>query len=316
MDAARASVTALATSLIRSVHTRCDQPKLLDDPYGERFVTEQERSLILQRLLLTLTPARRAEIERVLPDDAGRAFDMAIHSTPGYVGVLVRVCYSEEHLSAAIERGVSQYVLIGAGLDTFAFRRPALAARLEIFELDHQATQGLKRERMSRTGLEPPANVHFVATDFESESVAAALSRSSFRRGAPAFFAWLGVTPYLSREANLATLRSIAASAAAGSEIVFDYIEAAALAPERASEEAERMVAERRATDEPYLSGFDPMRLAGDLAPLGIELIEDLGPRDIEARYCAGRADGLRFTAPGHLVRARTASTSLTGRRE
>ena len=307
MDAARASVTALATSLIRAVHTRCDDPRLFDDPYGDRFVSDEERSLILQRLLLTLEPARRETIEKVAGADPGRALDMALHETPGYAGVVVRVCYTEDHLSAAIERGVGQYVLVGAGMDTFAFRRPDLERKLQIFELDHAATQGLKRQRLARAGLVPPANLHFVATDFESESIADALARSPYRVGDAAFFAWLGVTPYLTREANLATLRSMASSAAAGSEVVFDYIEQAALDGRGASADAKRMVEERKTTDEPYVSGFEPEHIAEDLRGVGMQLIEDLGPRDLERRYGSGRADSLRFIAPGHLVRARTA---------
>jgi methyltransferase (TIGR00027 family) len=306
MDAARASVTALATSLIRAVHTRRDEPRLFDDPYGDRLVSDAERSLILQRLLLTLAPARREEIERVGASDPSGALDLALRETPGYVGVVVRVRYTEEHLAAAIERGVRQYVLVGAGLDTFVLRRPDLASRLEVFELDHAATQDTKRVRMARAGLTAPDNLHFVATDFETETVAEALSRSSYRRGEAAFFAWLGVTPYLSREANLATLRSMATASAAGSEVVFDYIEQAALEASGASAEAKRMVEERKGTSEPYVSGFEPQCLAEDLRAVQMELLQDLTPCDIERLYCAGRDATIRFPAPGHLVRART----------
>jgi methyltransferase (TIGR00027 family) len=306
MDAARASVTALATSLIRAVHTRCDDPRLFDDPYGDRLVSDDERSLILQRLLLTLAPSRRELIGQLATANPGGALNLALRETPGYVGVVVRVCYTEDHLAAAIERGVRQYVLVGAGLDTFALRRPDLVSKLEIFELDHAATQGMKRDRLARAGLTPPANLHFVATDFEKESVADALSRSPYRAGDAAFFAWLGVTPYLTREANLGTLRSMASCSAAGSEVVFDYIEQSALDAAHASAEAKRMVEERKSTSEPYVSGFDPERLAAELGAVRMQLIQDLAPQDIERRYCSGRADGLRFTAPGHLVRART----------
>jgi methyltransferase (TIGR00027 family) len=246
---------------------------------------------------------RREEIEEVAARDRGRALDLAVRETPGYAGVVARLPYTEDRLAAAVERGVRQYVLVGAGMDTFAFRRPDLSAKLEIFEVDHAATQAMKRERLARAGLAQPAHLHFVATDFENESLADALSRSPYRAGSAAFFAWLGVTPYLSRDANLATLRSMGEVASARSEVVFDYIEAAALEARRASEEAKRMVAERKGTDEPYVCGFEPDRVGEDLRAVGLERIEDLGPRELARRY----GGGLHFVAPGHLVWARTA---------
>ena len=99
-------------------------------------------------------------------------------------------------------------------MDTFPFRRPDLARELEIFEIDYPATQALKRERFANAGLEPPPNLHFLAADLESELLSEVLSRSSYQIGRPAFFAWLGVTPYLMRECNLDTLRAIPRCAA------------------------------------------------------------------------------------------------------
>ena len=305
MDHNRASATALAASFIRAVHTRCDRPTLVEDPYGDRLVTDAERSFILERLLLTLGAAKREEI-RAIPDRA-RALDAAVHATPSYAGVLLRTRYTEDQLAAAVARGVAQYVLAGAGFDTFAFRRPDLRARLRIFEIDHPATQGLKRERLAWAGLEPPPNLHFVAADLETEAVAQALSRSSYASREPAFFAMLGVTPYLTREANLGTLRAIASCAAPDSEVVFDFLDTEALMPERASEEVTRMIAERAATDEPLLSGFDLQRLAGDLAGAGLEMVEELGASEAEARYCAGRMHELRMLPHSHIARARVA---------
>lgn len=135
--------------------------------------------------------------------------------------VLARSHHAELRLQAAVTAGVSQYVIVGAGLDSFHWRRPAWAKKLAVFELDHPATQAMKRARCAASALigEP----QWVACNFERESAADALRRSSFDATQPAFFAWLGVTHYLKPAATRATLAALAEVAAPGSELVFDY---------------------------------------------------------------------------------------------
>jgi methyltransferase (TIGR00027 family) len=306
MKVDRASVTALATSLIRAVHTRCDTPTIMVDPYAERLVTDAERSVLLDQLARMLKPERQEEIRAIT--DRAQALDVTVRANPAYAAVLVRARYTEDLLAAAVGRGVRQYVLIGAGMDTFAFRRRELAGRLQVFEIDHPATQAMKRQRLNDAGLEPPSNLHFVAADLETESVAEALSRAPYTPSEPGFFAALGVTHYLTREANLDLLRAIGRYAAPGSEVVFDYLDRDAFTPDRASDDAKRLAAERAKSDEPWVSGFDPQRLAADLSSTGLALIEDLGAEAVQARYCAGRADGLCVTAHVHLAHARIAA--------
>jgi len=299
VDPKRHSVTALAASLFRAVHARVDEPKLVDEPYADRFVRESERDFILERLLLMLDPERRDAI-RALRDPA-RAFETAVKANPAYGTIVVRTRYAEERLAEDLARGVRQYVLVGAGMDTFAFRCPDLADRLEIFELDHPATQAMKRERLALAGLVPPANLHFVAVDLEEESIGAALTRTPYRADVPAFFTCLGVLPYLTSETTRRMLAAIGASASAGSELVFDYLEVAALTPGRASAEATRVAAERAESAEPWVSGFDPDRVPADLAAAGLALVEDLDGAAVARRYGAA----LRMVSHGHLARAR-----------
>jgi methyltransferase (TIGR00027 family) len=220
---------------------------------------------------------------------------------------LVRARCAEDLLKAAIQRGTRQYVLVGAGMDTFVFRRPDLSKELMVFEIDHAESQAQKRQRLERAGLESPANVHFISADLERESVDQMLAGTSYSRDTPAFFAWLGVTPYLTRDANLRTLRSISGCAGEGSELVFDYVEQASLSAEQSSDDTGRFLAERQSSDEPFLSGFDPAQIGRDLAGTGFDLVDDLAPADAKARYCEGRADGLQLVAPGHIVHARVA---------
>lgn len=135
--------------------------------------------------------------------------------------VLARSHHAELRLHRSVQRSVQQYVIVGAGLDSFHWRRPSWAKNLAVFEVDHPATQAMKRARCVAAGLsgEPV----WVAANFAQESVAEALQRSSFLPDQPAFFSWLGVTHYLRPAATRATLAALATVAAPGSELVFDY---------------------------------------------------------------------------------------------
>jgi methyltransferase (TIGR00027 family) len=199
--------------------------------------------------------------------------------------------------------------LIGAGFDSFALRRPAFSDALEIFELDHPATQAMKIQRIKQCGVSLPQSVHFVPTDLATEDLATALARSSFRNE-PAFFSWLGVTVYLTREANLATLRAIATCGAPESQLVFSYVDQIEFAPsgrlrspDNANARAVAMVGE------PYVSGFAPDEIAKDLASVGIELLEDLdGPQMSERYRRSSEPNALRPPASLHLALTRVRS--------
>jgi methyltransferase (TIGR00027 family) len=307
VDPKKHSVTALAAALFRAVHARSGRPRLLEEPCADRFVTADERAFIFERLLLMLDPDRREEIRGIA--EPTRAFEVAVEANPAYGTIIIRSRYTEDRLADALARGVRQYVLVGAGMDTFAFRRPDLANTLQIFELDHPATQAMKRERLARARLVPPPNLHFVAVDLEEGSVAAALVRPPYRADEQAFFASLGVLPYLTREASLGMLGAIAACAAPGSEIVFDYLELDALTPDRASDEAKRVAAERADSTEPWMSGFDPDRLAADIAETGLELDEDLDGDAAARLYVAAPGARLTMVSHGHLARAHVRGT-------
>src|SRR5262245_31397538 len=192
-------------------------------------------------------------------------------SRPG-AHVLGRARYNEDKLSNAIAKGISQYVIVGAGLDTFALRRPDLRDRLRVFELDHPVTQALKRDRLSQAALALPPNLHFCPTDFERDSIASSLSRSPYDPGIPTFFSWIGVTYYLTREGISHTLASIRTAAASGSEIVMDYVDSAVFLPENQSPAIRAVFDRVQRVGEPFISGFDPCTLAAELAALGFEL--------------------------------------------
>ena len=297
MQAEQYSRTALAAAFYRAQHHLHDEPKLLDDPYAHRLLTAAEMAALTQRYV-------RAGLE--LGGAAGDPETMlarALRETTAAATVLARARYTEDRLSMAVERGVAQYVLVGAGLDSFAFRRGDLRDRVQVFELDHPQSQTVKRERLAGAGLADPPNLHFGPVDFERESVAAALGRLPFRPDRPAVFAWLGVTMYLTRAAIEATWRALRSVAARGSELVFDFIHPDALS-ETAPPPVRKILERVRAVGEPIITGLDPTALGAELEATGWTLIEQLDAADIDQRYFAMRTDGYRARRFGHLASA------------
>jgi methyltransferase (TIGR00027 family) len=195
--------TALMMAFFRAQHHLHDEPKLFDDPYAHRLLTAAEMAAFTERFV-------RDGLEMgVAPGEPQAVLARSLREASGAAAVLSRARYTEDRLALAVERGVAQYVLVGAGLDTFAFRRSDIRNRVQVFELDHPQSQALKRERLAAASLVEPPNLHFGTVDFERESVAAALGRLPFRPDGPAVFAWLGVTMYLTRAAIDVTWRAV-----------------------------------------------------------------------------------------------------------
>lgn len=285
MDRGRASTTAMGTALMRAAHTRLDRPVLIDDPWGDRLVLAEEREAMLAR---------------AGADDV----DSALRAHPSYGTVILRARYAEDVLAEAVRRGVRQYVIIGAGMDSFALRRPAFAHDLEIFEVDHPSTQEFKTGRLALCEIPLPGGLHLVAADLSETGLDDALASSQFHCDRPAFFSWLGVTTYLTREANLTTLAAIASYALAGSELVFSYLDQSLLDAESKHGPMQRARAQVASLGEPWISGFDPNELDSELRGTGLEIVENLGPEQLAARYCAGRTDGLSPSPGSHIAHA------------
>lgn len=206
--------------------------------------------------------------------------------------VLLRSRYAEDRLEAAHKFGVRQYVLLGAGYDTFAYRQPAWAHDLRIFEVDHPASQREKQKRLQAAGVEIPSNVEFVSIDFEHVSLRDGLAASSLDFTQPVFFACLGVLVYLTQEAVDAVFRFVA-SFAESSEIVFTYsAPPSTLNPEEAARRA-RIGEITDAMGEPWQTFFERDALTQKLQELNFQ-VAFLKMEDAEAKYFQGRNDGLR----------------------
>jgi methyltransferase (TIGR00027 family) len=294
------SRTAITAALMRAIHTRIDQPRLIDDPWGDKLVAAEEKSALYQRIMAGTDADTRARLARLGSEQA--VIDIALRRHRTYGGVIIRTRYAEDALARAVARGVRQYVLVGAGLDSFCVRQPPWARAISIVEIDHPASQAMKRDRLAACSAAVPPNVHFVAADLSREPLADVLARAPFSRTEPAFFTWLGVTIYLTREANLATLKGVARAAAIGTELVFTYVDQRVFDGQFA--EFEKVRSGPAAVGEPWLSGFDPRLLAAELIRVGLVLREDLNGTEQHARYCAGRSDGLSPGSVGHVARA------------
>jgi methyltransferase (TIGR00027 family) len=274
MRNAQPSRTAQRVALRRAAHQLLDDPKVFDDPLALAIANGEPE----------LTAESQHPYSRAL-----RAF------------LAVRSRYAEDQLAVAVQRGIRQYVVLGAGLDTFAYRNPFQSAALRVFEVDHPATQEWKRAQLRDAGIAIPEEMTFAAVDFERQSLEEGLLGAGFDQRKPAFFSWLGVTPYLSRTAFDATIAFIA-SLPSGSGVVFDFAMERSLLSPLQQLALDRMAARVARAGEPFQLFFDPAALALDLARLGFGNIEDLNGDQINARYFAGRADGLAVSGGGHLL--------------
>jgi len=292
---------------IRAYHSADPEPRIFHDALARVLLLPADCEVFEQiavKSLQQLNPTLAASCS----DGPAFIYQMMRAGAAAAI-VLPRARYIEEALFDALARGVGQYVIIGAGLDTFAFRRPDLGDRLRVIEVDHPATQAFKQERLASRGLVPPAHLHFAAADLERESVSTALSRAQYDPKVPTFFAWPGVTMYLTREAIFETLRSIVSVAASGSELIFDYFDRDAFGPE-ASKRVRLMVQRVRQLGEPIISGLDPGALSCELSAVGLRLVEDLGPHDVQARFLSG-SGGFHATEHWHLARTATDSQEV-----
>jgi methyltransferase (TIGR00027 family) len=215
--------------------------------------------------------------------------------------IAVRTRFAEDALAVAFENGVRQAVVLGAGLDTYAYRNP-FGARLRVFEVDHPATQAWKQQLLRDAAIPVPNSLTFVPVDFEGGTLAGGLAAAGFDGAQQTFFTWLGVVPYLNEEAVWSTLTFIT-SLPNGAHVVFDYSDPpASLAPEGREHHDRRA---RRVADlgEAWITFFEAGRLHGELAALGFAEIEDLGPAQIVARYFPDRSGSLPDKG-GHVIRA------------
>lgn len=272
MIEAQPSRTALRVAMRRAAHQLYDpRPLVLDDPLAVRI----------------LPPDARAELART-PAAARKPFSAALRAF-----MVARARFAEDVLAAAIrDHSTRQVLVLGAGLDTFAYRNPHPALR--VFEVDHPATQAWKRDLLHRAEIPLPGSLTFVPVDFERQSLQTELLRDGFDPTLPTATAWLGVVPYLTAEAFASTTRLLG-SLPPGSSLVFDYSLPREALPEVEQLMLDSLSARVAQAGEPFRLFFTPDLLAQELARCNLTVVEDLDAPAINARYLAGRADGLHL---------------------
>ena len=259
------SITARRVAMRRAAHQLFDRPIVFEDPLA--------------------VPILGLQIAATLAEDADHAPEKRLRAF-----MVARSRYAEDQLREAVARGAKQYVLLGAGLDTFAYRNPYPGLR--VFEVDHPATQAWKRECLAAAGIPAPESLRFAAVNFDGESWADKLREGGFATTEPAFFAWLGVTPYLTEEVVFATLRLIH-SLCPENGVVFDYALPRSILNQHEQAAHDAIAARVAAAGEPFRGYFEPQRLRSELRGMGYSRVEDLPGAEIDARYFVGRSDGL-----------------------
>lgn len=256
------SRTAWAAATHRAVHQILEQGYIFQDPLALRILGEDSETL-----------AREAN-----GDESKRRMRMFI---------AVRTRFADDCLAAAVQFGATQLVVLGAGLDTFAYRSP-FGDKLKIFEVDHPATQAWKRERLAAAQILIPDFLTFVSIDFERQSFAAGLSSAGFDPTRQTFFTWLGVVPYLTEEAIWSTLTFVS-NLAGGAHVVFDYADPPHTLSAELRSFHDQRAARAEALGEAWITYFEADKLSKRLVQLGFTEVEDLSPSQIVQRYFPNR---------------------------
>jgi methyltransferase (TIGR00027 family) len=270
MQHGKPSRTALRVAIRRAAHQLVDRPPVLDDPIAVRLIgSGYERDL--ERAAHTVARDFRAF--------------MAARSR-----------YAEDHLARAVADRVRQYIILGAGLDTFAYRNPF--PELRVFEVDFPATQEWKRWMLAEAQIGLPENLTFAALDFEHQALADGLREAGFDAASPAFFSWLGVVPYLTLEAFRSTL-AVIGTLPPGSGVTFDYpFPPDTLTPQRRAV-FDLLAGRVAAAGEPFRLFFTPAQIETELRSAGFHRIEHADHDALNDLYFRNRADGLRLSPAG-----------------
>jgi methyltransferase (TIGR00027 family) len=268
MEKGKASKTALGAAIRRAAHQLMDVPPVLDDAIAVRLIGQGYRGKM------------------------GRASHPVGRDSRAFMAARSR--YVEDQLAAAVRQGVAQYVVLGAGLDTFAYRNPFPSLR--VFEVDFPATQEWKRTMLAEADIALPADLTFVPLDFEYHTLAEGLAAAGFDTSAPAFFGWLGVAPYLTLAAFRATL-DVIAQLPAGTAVSFDYARARETLSQAGRTAFDALSGRVAAAGEPFQLFFTPQTMESELRRAGFQRIEQLDSDGLNERYFKQRADGLKLSA-------------------
>lgn len=296
-----ASVTSLVSAFGRAYHSEFDSPKIFDDYVAKDFIPQKERNDIETNMVQGIH-FFNTDIAQKFQDNPQEILkwitQVQLSPTP-----LARAAYCERVLLHEITLGAKQYVILGAGLDTFSFRHRELENEIEIFEVDHPSTQRFKKERIKDTELEIPNNLHFISMDFTKGFSSEQLRNEGFENK-KTFFSLLGVTYYLTKEELSSLIERLFAMVPEGSSIVFDYPDENLFKEKGFSNRVENMVKMAAVGGEPMKSCFSYIEMEALLEKAGLLIYDHLSPEDINTLYFEGRNDYLKAFETVHYVHA------------
>ena len=282
------SITALMSAFGRAYHAEHAENPIFADTKARELMTDEEYSMIAAYILGGIDFFAPDKKDSFANNEEALTYlvNTQIAPTP-----LARAAFCEDALKTAMSTGTEQYVILGAGMDTFAFREPAFLSKYDVFEVDHPLTQENKRSRIQRAGWTVPEKLHFVPMDFTKDDLRAKLLEAGYNPKKKTFFSWLGVSMYLDWNAIETMLQNIAALAVDGSGLVFDYADAGLFLSD--VKRVQNMLAMAKAGGEAMKSGFDQMSLELMLSEYDFLVYEHLNCAEIQKRYFFGRSDWL-----------------------
>lgn len=276
--------TAEGAIMSRAIHAKYAEDPILDDFWAIELLSPENR----QRIDASTDAS---ELEVTPGFDASPIFALGVAS--------LRV--AEDEVERCTLRGIDQYVILGAGFDTFALRRSDLVDRVRVYEVDHPDVQALKRRRLALATRAPASVPTFVPVDFEETVLSTVIRHSNFAESRPAVLSWMNTIPYLSEEATVATLQDIHSLLAPGSRVILNYGCEVPLTPEQVSFLA-RLMEVVSSAGEPTRSRWKPDEFIRMVTGIGFDIVEHATEEDLSARYFASRKDGLKPRVPGRVL--------------
>lgn len=273
------SATALSCARSRALHLRLDNPPWI-------YQDEVAADLV--------------QLDRQIADGYDLEAAQGIFSKAARIMFALRERFCEDTLADAVEQGATQYVVLGAGLNSFAYSGSNLSRRVHVFEVDHPATQTWKRERLHELGIYPDGHVSYIAIDFETETIGEKLLQHGFDPRVPAVFAWTGVTQYLSDETIDQTLKQIVSTSSSGSVLSVQITLKRDLLDQENKKALDYFAGFAAERGETWMNAHDPVDFSAHLARSGFKDVGILSQREATSRYFANRDDGL--VAPGYSV--------------
>ncbi|MDF2922335.1 MAG: SAM-dependent methyltransferase [Paenibacillaceae bacterium] len=288
MERDKSSMTALIAAFSRAYHDENDDPKIFSDTLAKELITDEEYRQIAGYMaggIDFFAPEKKQELH-----EPAAALQWVVQNQLAPIP-LSRARYCEDMLANAVMMGAKQYVMLGAGMDTFAYRNAGLLTQIHVFEVDHPNTQQFKQQKVAAAGWNKPEYLHEVPVDFAKDNLRDELVKAGFDLQQRTFFGWLGVSYYLTKEQNTSLFKTISSMAPQGSSIVFDYADDALF--RSGSKRVQHMVAMAQASGEPMKSCYSCGELERALEEAGLLIYEHLSPAEIEERYFQNRRDDL-----------------------